>query len=82
MSQVLNHLLFHKAMVGSDTEKIDQYIEIANSASSAAEVATVEGSIYKKRNTPFHAGQGTWARPLVTGYETPDPGIPEICTQG
>ena len=35
MSQVLNHLLFHKAMVGIDTEKIDQYIEIANSASSA-----------------------------------------------
>ena len=37
---VLNHLLFHKAMVGIDTEKIDQYIEIADSASSAAEVAT------------------------------------------
>ena len=29
MSQVLNHLLFHKAMIGIDTEKIDQYIEIA-----------------------------------------------------
>ena len=42
MSQVLNHLLFHKAMIGIDTEKIDQYIEIAGSASSAAEVATVD----------------------------------------
>ena len=42
MSQVLNHLLFHKAMIGIDTEKIDQYIEIAGSASSAAEVATID----------------------------------------
>ena len=42
MSQVLNHLLFHKAMIGIDTEKIDQYIEIAGSASSAAEVVTVD----------------------------------------
>ena len=42
MSQVLNHLLFHKAMIGMDIEKIDQYIEIASSASSAAEVATVD----------------------------------------
>jgi len=40
MSQVLNHLLFHKAMIGIDTEKIEQYIEIAGSASSAAEVAS------------------------------------------
>ena len=39
MSQVLNHLLFHKAMIGIDTEKIDQYIEIAG---STAEVATVD----------------------------------------
>ena len=41
-TQVVNHLLFHKAMVGIDGEKIDQYIEIAGTASSAAEVSTIE----------------------------------------
>ena len=42
MSQVVNHLLFHKAMVGIDVDRVDQYIEIANGASSAAEVSTIE----------------------------------------
>ncbi len=42
MSQVVNHLLFHKAMVGIDVDRVDQYIEIANGASSAAEVSTTE----------------------------------------
>ena len=42
MSQVVNHLLFHKAMVGIDIDRVDQYIEIANGASSAAEVSTIE----------------------------------------
>ena len=28
MSQVVNHLLFHKAMVGIDVDRVDQYIEI------------------------------------------------------
>ena len=41
-TQVVNHLLFHKAMIGVDTEKIDNYIEIAGTASSAAEVSTIE----------------------------------------
>ena len=30
MSQVVNHLLFHKAMVGVDIDRVDQYIEIMN----------------------------------------------------
>ena len=42
MSQVVNHLLFHKAMVGVDIDRVDQYIEIADGASSAAEVSTIE----------------------------------------
>ena len=42
MSQVVNHLLFHKAMVGVDIDRVDQYIEIAGGASSAAEVSTIE----------------------------------------
>ena len=42
MSQVVNHLLFHKAMVGIDIDRVDQYIEIASGASSAAEVSTIE----------------------------------------
>ena len=42
MSQVVNHLLFHKAMVGIDVDRVDQYIEIANGASTAAEVSTIE----------------------------------------
>ncbi|MFL2941712.1 MAG: hypothetical protein ACJZ2N_02805 [Candidatus Poseidoniales archaeon] len=42
MSLVVNHLLFHKAMIGVDTEKIDQYIGLAGDASSAAEIATIE----------------------------------------
>ena len=42
MSQVVNHLLFHKAMVGIDVDRVDQYIEIASGASSAAEVSTIE----------------------------------------
>ena len=28
MSQVVNHLLLHKAMVGVDIDRVDQYIEI------------------------------------------------------
>ena len=28
MSLVVNHLLFHKAMVGIDIDRVDQYIEI------------------------------------------------------
>ena len=31
MSQVVNHLLFHKAMVGVDIDRVDQYIEIQTS---------------------------------------------------
>ena len=42
MSQVVNHLLFHKAMVGVDIDRVDQYIEIADGASSPAEVSTIE----------------------------------------
>ena len=42
MSQVVNHLLFHKAMVGVDIDRVDQYIEIAGGASSAVEVSTIE----------------------------------------
>ena len=42
MSQVVNHLLFHKAMVGVDIDRVDQYIEIADGASSAAEVSIIE----------------------------------------
>jgi chromatin segregation and condensation protein Rec8/ScpA/Scc1 (kleisin family) len=42
MSLVVNHLLFHKAMIGVDTERIDQYIGLAGDASSAAEIATIE----------------------------------------
>ena len=42
MSQVVNHLLFHKAMVGVDIDRVDQYIKIADGASSAAEVSTIE----------------------------------------
>ena len=42
MSLVVNHLLFHKAMIGVDSEKIDQYIGIAGTASSAVEVSTIE----------------------------------------
>ena len=42
MSQVVNHLLFHKAMVGVDIDRVDQYIEIADGASSAAEVSAIE----------------------------------------
>ena len=33
MSLVVNHLLFHKAMIGVDTERIDQYIGLAGDAS-------------------------------------------------
>ena len=42
MSLVVNHLLFHKAMIGVDSEKIDQYINIASGASTTAEVSTIE----------------------------------------
>ena len=42
MSIVVNHLLFDKAMIGVDTERIDQYIGLAGDASSAAEIATSE----------------------------------------
>ena len=45
MSLVVNHLLFHKAMIGVDTERIDQYIGLAGDASSAAEIATIELSL-------------------------------------
>ena len=42
MSLVVNHLLFHKAMIGIDTDKIDQYVKIAGEASSTTEVSTIE----------------------------------------
>jgi len=42
MSLVVNHLLFHKAMIGIDTDKIDQYVKIAGDASSTTEVSTIE----------------------------------------
>ena len=42
MSHVVNHLLFHKAMIGIDTDKIDQYVKIAGEASSTTEVSTIE----------------------------------------
>ena len=44
MSLVVNHLLFHKAMIGIDTDKIDQYVKIAGEASSTTEVSTIEDS--------------------------------------
>ena len=43
MSQVVNHLLFHKAMVGIDIDRVDQYIEIASGASSAHQLALANG---------------------------------------
>ena len=58
-TQVVNHLLFHKAMVGIDGEKIDQYIEIAGSASSAAEVSTIEDP-FTRCDASFHAGERAW----------------------
>ena len=42
MSLVVNHLLFHKAMIGIDADKIDQYVKIAGEASSTTEVSTIE----------------------------------------
>jgi chromatin segregation and condensation protein Rec8/ScpA/Scc1 (kleisin family) len=42
MSLVVNHLLFHKAMIGIDTDKINQYVKIAGEASSTTEVSTIE----------------------------------------
>ena len=42
MSLVVNHLLFHKAMIGVNSEKIDQYIDIASGANTTAEVSTIE----------------------------------------
>ena len=35
-------MLFHKAMIGVDSEKIDQYIDIASGIGSTAEVSTIE----------------------------------------
>ena len=54
MSLVQNHLLFHKAILGVDTEKIDNYLKLANAAESATEVATVDDPFTKGIALLFH----------------------------
>ena len=54
MSVVQNHLLFHKAIIGSNNDKIDNYLELANAAESATEVAVVEDSFTKGIAILFH----------------------------
>ena len=59
MSLVVNHLLFHKAMVGIDIDRVDQYIEIASGASSAAEVSTIVPPwAFSSENVPVQPSPG------------------------
>ena len=76
MSQVVNHLLFHKAMVGIDVDRVDQYIEIANGASSAAEVSTIEDPFTRSVTLLFmlvkEHGLDPWSldmKHLITEYQ-------------
>ena len=43
MSVVQNHLLFHKAILGVDGDKIDNYLEMASAAEAPFIAATSEG---------------------------------------
>ncbi len=54
MSVVQNHLLFHKAILGVDGDKIDNYLEMASAAESATKVAVVEDSFTKGIAILFH----------------------------
>ncbi len=76
MSQVVNHLLFHKAMVGIDVDRVDQYIEIANGASTAAEVSTIEDPFTRSVTLLFmlvkEHGLDPWSldmKHLITEYQ-------------
>ena len=76
MSQVVNHLLFHKAMVGVDIDRVDQYIEIAGGASSAAEVSTIEDPFTRSVTLLFmlvkEHGLDPWSldmKHLITEYQ-------------
>ncbi|MEE1545181.1 MAG: hypothetical protein V1267_11210, partial [Alphaproteobacteria bacterium] len=42
MSLVENHLLFHKAIVGSDTERVDDYLGLAQASEAGAEITAIE----------------------------------------
>ncbi|MAE57104.1 MAG: hypothetical protein QF822_02805 [Candidatus Poseidoniia archaeon] len=42
MSLVENHLLFHKAIVGGDTERVDGYLELAQASEAGAEITAIE----------------------------------------
>lgn len=42
MSLVENHLLFHKAIVGSDTERVDGYLGLAQASEAGAEITAIE----------------------------------------
>ena len=76
MSQVVNHLLFHKAMIGVDIDRVDQYIEIADGASSAAEVSTIEDPFTRSVTLLFmlvkEHGLDPWSldmKHLITEYQ-------------
>ena len=76
MSQVVNHLLFHKAMVGIDVDRVDQYIEIASGASTAAEVSTIEDPFTRSVTLLFmlvkEHGLDPWSldmKHLITEYQ-------------
>jgi len=42
VSLVENHLLFHKAIVGSDTERVDDYLGLAQASEAGAEITAIE----------------------------------------
>ncbi|MAH17069.1 MAG: hypothetical protein CL960_01025 [Euryarchaeota archaeon] len=42
MSLVENHLLFHKAIVGGDTERVDGYLGLAQASEAGAEIIAIE----------------------------------------
>ena len=42
MSLVENHLLFHKAIVGGDAERVDSYLELAQVSEAGAEITAID----------------------------------------
>jgi len=42
VSLVENHLLFHKAIVGSDAERVDDYLDLAQASEAGAEITAIE----------------------------------------
>ena len=52
-------------MIGVDSDKIDQYIEIASGAGNTAEVSTIEDPFTRSVTSSFYACKGPWFRSLV-----------------